>query len=176
MKRIKGDNMQNEILNARENRWNTRLMLIEKFSLPVISITMNIPGCQKVRDDYIRVYNTVVEHFTGILESNGFVMKYKEHRVGADGQETFIVVEEDAYKLKELSIQAEEKHPLGRLVDIDILDWNKNNISRKDLGIAERKCIVCGEAVHPCIVGRRHSVDEVLTSIDKIIRNYYKKG
>jgi len=153
--------MLNKILEAREERWNHRCSLTEKFSSPVITMTMNIPGPQKVSELYIKVHNLILEDFLKTLKDAGFSLIHQEARVSYDGPEAFLVIDGDASSLKQICMQIEEEHPLGRLADIDVMDKNKNNSSRKDFKVPERRCIICGEPVHRCIIAKAHSLHEI---------------
>lgn len=55
--------MIENILKAREQRWRKRCALAEEFALPVVSITVNIPGPEKVRDIYLKAHSVIVDVF-----------------------------------------------------------------------------------------------------------------
>lgn len=165
--------MLEKILKAREERWQTRCLLGDKFLEPVISVTLNIPGPNKVKDSYLRVHKVIVEDYLLNLKKKGFLVLYQKERVSWDGPEAFLVVKGTGKKIKQLSIQFEENHPLGRLTDIDVLDKDKKNISRKDLKEQVRKCIICGEPVLCCILSKSHRQDQLLKQIDKLIATYF---
>jgi len=155
-----------EILKAREERWVYRRNLAEKYRKPVVTITMNIPGPEKIKDEYIKAHKTLVKDF----KAKGLPIIFEDYKLTSDGPEAYMVVDADALDLKRLCISLEDEHPLGRIADIDLLDENKETISRKTLGKEERKCFLCNRPATSCIVARRHSIHELLEKVDEIIK------
>ena len=47
-------------------------------------------------------------------------------------------------QIKELCAAIEDRDPLGRLFDLDVLDPEQGGWSREDLGLSLRRCLVCG--------------------------------
>lgn len=163
------------ILEAREKRWLYTNKLMDKFDLPIIVITLNIPGRHKSKEDYIYAHKVIKEDFKEYLNKQGLNVLYFESRLDKDGPEGFIVVDKDSQTLKEIGVGFEESHFLGRVGDIDIQDKNKV-WSRRDLDLKERKCLVCNNPARTCILSQRHSLEEILLSIDDLISNYRTLG
>lgn len=163
------------ILEAREKRWLYTKKLMDKFALPVIVITLNIPGRDKSKEEYLYAHKLIQGDFKEYLSKEGLNVLYCESRLDKDGPEGFIVVEKDSQSLKEIGVGFEESHFLGRIGDIDIQDKNKV-WSRRDLALEERKCLVCNNPARICILSQKHSVEEVLLSIDDLISNYRSLG
>lgn len=165
----------NEILNAREKRWLYTNELVDKFDLPIIIITLNIPGDDKCKEDYLYAHNAIKKDFIKDLYRYGLSILYFESRLNKDGPEAFLVVNKDAKTLKQIGIKFEESHLLGRIADIDVKDNNKV-WSRTDLGLKGRMCLLCSNPVRRCILSRRHSLKEILLCINKVISNHRTLG
>lgn len=158
-----------KILEAREWRWNHRKELAKKYKKPVLTITLNIPGPDKTKDLYKKAFKYLVEDF----KKKDIPIIYEEIRQSYDGPEAYLVVECDVLDLKKICVKFEDSHPLGRIADFDVL--GKRVVSRKDLGKEERKCLICQRPATDCIISRRHSVDDLLKKIDKIITDFIRK-
>ena len=60
------------------------------------------------------------------------------------GCEALLAVEGEPAALKRLAVAIEDADPLGRLLDIDVLDPAGAPVSRQALGLPERTCLLCG--------------------------------
>lgn len=161
---------------ARENRWRYTNALLDKFKLPIITITLNIPGNEKCKEDYIEAHKNITKDFIAYLNNKELPIFHLESRVEGDGPEVFLIIDCNERYLKEIAVEFEENHLLGRIADIDIKGREKESWSRKDLGLDERQCLVCNNPARRCIISKRHSLEEILHSIDQIIYSYDNVG
>ena len=169
--------MLENILKAREQRWFRRLKTVEKYLLPVVTITLNIPGPQKDAEIFIKTHKVITGIFLDLLNTQaGFLVTYREDNLDYDGPETLLAVKGEALDLKKLALEIEEKHPLGCLVDIDVMDERQNILSRLDLNRPERSCLVCGQKVRSCIATKKHTWFEVMEIVKQIIDMYFSKS
>lgn len=164
-----------DILDAREKRWLYTNELVDKFDLPIIIITLNTPGADKCKENYLYSHNAIIEDFVEYLYKYGLYILYLESRLDKDGPEAFLVVDEDAKEIKQIGIEFEQSHSLGRIADIDVKDKRKV-WSRADLGLKERECLLCNNSARTCILSRKHSLNEILIYINKTISNYRNLG
>ena len=163
-----------EILLGREKRANTQKKLLEIFKTPLVSFTLNIPGAEKIGPLFYKVFKTGVSCFEEkLFENNIKIINTKEGQSAA-GYEAFFSIDEDAGNLKKFAVSIEEEHALGRLFDFDVFDAQGNHLKRVELGLPERKCIICGERAVVCSRSRKHSVDELLAKIESMIDEFYK--
>jgi len=58
-------------------------------------------------------------------------------------------------------VHLEAEHPLGRLADADILAADGSVLSRADMGLPPRTCLVCSEPAVLCRRLGRHAPGEV---------------
>jgi holo-ACP synthase CitX len=159
-----------KILEAREDRWLRKKDLAENYSSSIVCLTMNIPGPEKAGDLSLRAFEILVDEFLGILEKKETRILYQERKITADGPEMIIVADADPWELKKIGLSVEESHILGRIADIDVLDRSGNPVSRKDLGIRQRKCLICDRPARECAVLGRHDRSEVIEKAMAIIR------
>jgi holo-ACP synthase len=151
------------ILDGREDRFKKQVEILKKFQNTLISFTVNTPGVEKnnekIREIFIREEKVIEK----ILEENKISILYKNTDLyKSSGPEGFISVDSKAKKVKKLAIEIEEKTAIGRLFDIDVLDFKGEKISRRDLNKPSRKCIICGEDARLCVRSRKHKIEEVV--------------
>jgi len=158
-----------EILEARERRVEIYNLLINKYSMPFIVVRVNYPGNEKNNE----LCNNIIQVIESVL-SYTFADKIhcKSATYGAEGVVQYMVIDEEPLALKRAAIDIEEKHILGRCVDIDVFDENGVSISRSDLGLQPRKCYICENAAHVCVRSARHSEEEVIRYIKSKYREY----
>jgi len=82
----------------------------------------------------------------------------------------------DAFILKKMSVEIEETHTLGRLLDIDVYNINKKQISRTEIGELTRKCFICSNEARSCIILKRHSLKELNKKINFLLSKYISIG
>ncbi|MCG8482108.1 MAG: citrate lyase holo-[acyl-carrier protein] synthase, partial [Clostridia bacterium] len=89
------------------------------------------------------------------------------------GAETFILSDEDVIKLKEILIDIEDNHPLGRLFDFDVIDKDFTFISRTAVGYEKRKCLLCDEDAAICVRSRSHSYEQLIKEVYFLTYSYF---
>ena len=71
-----------------------------------------------------------------------------------------IIADSDSTVIKRKTIEIEEQHPLGRLIDLDVYD-SSGPVSRSDLGFSPRTCFLCGDIAFHCIKSHKHPEVEI---------------
>ena len=93
----------------------------------------------------------------------------------ATGMEFYRVLRADALDVKRACSEFEEGHPLGRLLDIDVVEMageTPTPISRTALGMPPRRCFICNEEAKVCARSRKHTVLEMQEHIAHMIAAY----
>ncbi len=144
--------------------------LIEEFNSSVLCLSLNIPGQNKLNKDAKVIFDVAIDEISK-LELK--VLKSKICK-RASGYEALMAVDEDALKLKKRVVQIEESRPLGRFMDIDVIDCDKRHISRSDISLSQRVCFVCGDNAKLCARSAKHPLDELLTYIHKRVDKFEK--
>lgn len=159
----------NEILDAREKRGIFIEDLINKYKESLISIRVNYPGSNKNND----ICSSILEIFDDIINGlYGESIIFRMFETSADGPSLFIIIEEEAASLKRKMMEIEEKHFLGRIIDIDVIDKNNKKISRNQFGYENRKCFLCGDDSRVCARLSRHSNEQLIKYINDRYREY----
>jgi len=106
------------------------------------------------------------------MADHGWPVLNRKVRLDPTGPEALLVVDAGSRELKQATARLEEEHPLGRLWDLDVIDPLRGAISRKDLGMRSRRCLLCGEDARVCVRSRAHSLKELQSAIQEIIHAY----
>ena len=159
-----------DILDARENRAYLQEELIKKFNLPLLVIRANYPGIDK--------NNKVTKYIIKIIYDailSSISPKNIKKIDSFEGIVYLLNVDISPTKLKRVAMDIETTHPLGRLVDLDVLDLNNHTLSRTDLEYPPRRCFICSDLAHNCVRSRKHSLEETLKYIENKVSNYKKQ-
>ncbi|MCM1989695.1 citrate lyase holo-[acyl-carrier protein] synthase [Oceanirhabdus seepicola] len=158
-----------DLLDARELRVEFINELIDRYDNTVISLRVNYPGLEK--DNAIT--RKIIE-IIGVLVTNFFSGKinYSMMSYTAEGPIMFCVINEKVEKVKSFAIDIEERHTLGRCIDLDVYDTKGKSISRVSLGMKSRKCFICDKFAHECVRNRTHSYEEIAKFIADRYNDY----
>lgn len=160
------------LLEARENRWHTKLSLV-KYGWHLISLQLNVPGYPKSNECSEQFMHLVEQEFERFLicRAIGKYKKEKKKAKDAAGEWLVYLIPEanmDAQELKDLTEAFEESHPYGRLIDLDVLDSKAQVISS---GKA-KKCFLCDESATSCRKAGKHTIDEVRNDMFQNMKAY----
>lgn len=159
-----------DILFEREERVRIQNYLMNRYKKPLLFIRVNYPGVNKenkLTNNIIKIMDNTV---TNIFEKD---IIFKFSRITAEGPNVIVVIDKEVYDIKKLTIQIEDKHILGRCVDIDVYDpKDGSSISRKDLGFSSRKCYICDDIAQNCVRSRKHETWQIINYIDSCYERY----
>jgi len=161
---MKSTSWLTKVLESRELREEKQWELCDKYNSTVLSLTINIPGGKKDSSDAKYIYEIALQEVEKLrLEVYERFLTCKD-----TGYEALWALHVDAQKLKTLTCKVEESHPLGRFMDIDVIDRDKNILSRE----TQRRCYICNESAKNCARSQKHSIEELLTFISKKVDDY----
>ncbi len=166
--RYQGDPVTLEqLLDAREARAQRQREWLCRYSLPLISFTVNMVGEVKVnaisRIAFEQGYAAIVDlcRQSGINISAEVVLRPNS------GFEYLAAVDNcTALQIKHALVSVEESHALGRLFDIDVINPDGTAVSRDTMQLPRRKCIICDQDAKLCARSRAHSKQAI---IDKMV-------
>lgn len=152
--------MNSVILAARELRWNTRMHLVQAYGCPILSVTLRAPSLLRSEPAFLETFGRLCGFLEERFANSELVLDFLIETLDAEGPARHYGVE-DALTAKRLSIQFEDGNLGGVLLDIDLMDEKAAPLSRKDLGLQSRACMVCGKSpAAVCITGRVHLIQE----------------
>lgn len=158
-----------QLLEGRDNRAAFQRELLARYRLPLVSFTVNLPGPVKCCERSERVHAAGVAAIRDALAGH---VAYWKLRDPVSGPEGFFVCDLPAEELKRQLCALEESHPLGRLFDLDVLRAPDVQVSRAELGLPRRKCLLCGRDAAACARSRAHPLPALLARIDALLAEF----
>ena len=175
-----------QLLQSRDNRArHQRDLLGENPGKSLLSLTVQLPGSVKRNDWSLAIAKAGVD---AIREA--FEPEYEELLDLETGYEGYFLVPMDPLEAKRRTCQLEDTHPLGRLMDIDVLTSSASAkahgianptladtvipVGREEIGLAARRCLLCGQPARVCMRVRTHTQGELLAKIEEMVKSYLK--
>lgn len=161
-----------QMLAAREHRAARNAAALACSRKAVLSVTLVMPG--PVKDGALprSVFDEALGALAELCDSRGWRVLQLEVFWLPTGPEALYVIDGEADLLKAACIELEEKHPLGRLWDLDVVVPGPRVLSRKQFGLRPRRCLVCERPAFECGRSRRHPLPELLHTIHMLVNNH----
>lgn len=155
-----------QLLQSRDRRAAMQRLLLEKYSghTPVV-LTVVMPGAEKQTKAAAIVAEAAVE---ALDKAFGNKISSRLLRDLTTGFEAYLTVDMPADQAKKTTVEIEENHPLGRLMDIDVIGPDAMPVSRR----IQRRCLICNRPARECMRARSHSTQELLCCIDHLCDEY----
>ena len=158
-----------EILDAREMRVQRQRELLREYPMTLLCFTLNIPGPDKTRELAEKGFALGNRLLRECLSKEKIC--HYEQRCTAAGWESFYAVDLPAQALKSITVALEDKTPAGRVFDMDVLSSGGEKVTREDLGLPSRKCLLCDQNAAVCGRSRTHSVTQLLEKTDAFLQD-----
>lgn len=152
-----------QLLDSRDARVAHQAELLGKYpGKALLCLTVMLPGPVKRSDVSLKIASEAVS-----AVRSAFDLQFEELRDLETGYEGYFIVDMSVVDAKRQAVSLEEQHPLGRLFDLDVITAD-GPMSREELGLPGRKCLICGKPVRECMRTRAHSTEELLNKINDI--------
>jgi len=161
-----------DMLMARDGRAAAQKRLLAKYQKPLLCFTLNIPG--PVKTSYlIRLgFLEGIRRLEAALQEAGMTVIWSKAITPKTGYEKYYVIDGPAVEIKKISSAIENQDRLGRLFDMDVLDVDGHKLSRTDIGLPGRLCLVCSQPAQACARSRRHSVPVLVRNVHRILETF----
>ena len=162
-----------QICRARDLRIQKLQNLFEKKPEGIILFTLNTPGSIKDSPLYRNIFNSGLRSLNSAFNVNEINYCIEEINLpeSGTGPEAYISFSGSILsEIKKITSEIEEKHPLGRIFDIDLFNIDLEQIKS---GREMRKCFVCDRPAFECARSRRHPLSEVISIIEKETEKYF---
>ncbi|MBQ6636039.1 MAG: citrate lyase holo-[Lachnospiraceae bacterium] len=156
------------MMDCRERRFNIQNELLKKYRKPVISFCMNIPGPIKTNDQIRAAFLEGKKRLIKSLKKHNYPVLEERDIHELTGDEWIASINADAEQVKELTMEIENWHPLGRLYDMDVIRTDGEKLSRSRF----RKCLICGKQAQECARSRTHTVAEMQAAVVKMLSKH----
>lgn len=164
-----------KLLVAKEQRSQRQQVWLSHWQVPLLSLTLVTPGPVKNSLRYQNTMGVALQTCDQILWRNGWQTLAREVFWLETGPEAFWCVDHSAYELKSVLMKLEEKHPLGRLWDMDVISPQDGPVSRQTCGQPLRRCLICTKPAHACSRSRAHPLEQVTDKVEQIIDNWFRR-
>jgi holo-ACP synthase CitX len=159
------EDIRKKMLEIKEQRWQKQKKLVKKFKVNLLSFKFNIPGWPKVDEPIKKAFTKSLNDFFKYLFMNKISFDYVSGETTILGFEAYLISKYPARKLKELSKAFEEDYPIGRILDIDVMDKKANYLDRE----TKRKCFLCEDIAINCMRSQKHSLEKLRKYVDEKI-------
>lgn len=160
--------IRNKILQIKEERWLKQIELVNKFKVNLISYKFNIPSWPKSSKAIIEAFNKSLNDFQKYLVMNQISFDLSAIEDTDLGPIALVITKYPDKKLKELTKIFEEDYPIGRLLDLDVLNQKGVYLDRA----IKRKCLLCDDLSINCIQSQKHDPIKVRKYFDKQIDKF----
>jgi len=128
--------------------------------------TVVMPGSVKRNHESLVIARQLVEQ----LQAAG--MQVVQQNDAATGFEAYAVTSMSAIDAKRATVAIEDSHPLGRLMDIDVIDPQGVPMSRNSVGAEPRRCLLCDHEARWCMRNHTHTTSELLEHITRVVGDF----
>lgn len=173
-----------QLLESRDRRVTHQRSLLEAHPGRVLlCLTVQLPGSVKRNRTSLAIADAGVEAI-----QRAFSPEYKELKDLETGYEGYFLLSGDPLEIKRRACQLEDTHPLGRLMDIDVIPGITGDllpeaianlthadafpIGREAIGLAPRCCLLCGLPARVCMRAHTHTQAELLDKIEQMVKSY----
>ncbi len=165
--------MLEDMLSFRDNKAQTIKMLCKDYNRPVVSFALNIAGEIKSFALSRAVFFDAVHRISFSISNANISIIFETVKLDKCSDVAYFVIDADAVQVKRLMLEIEKHDTAGRLYDIDVYEKNAAPVSRNQLGLESRKCLICNAAAHECARSRRHSYEEIMDVTLNILKKNF---
>lgn len=156
-----------QLLQSRDRRARHQKDLLGDYpGKSLLCFTVQLPGPVKRNAMSLTVARAGVD---AIRET--FPIEVSEERDLDTGFEGYFIVSLPPFETKLLACSLEDTHPLGRLMDLDVVE-SDGPLSRDSVGLPARRCLLCDREARYCMRARAHSAAELLARIEEMVNAY----
>lgn len=161
-----------DMLLARDGRAAAQKKLLERYHRPLLFFTQNIPGPVKTSALIHLGFLEGIRRLEKALREAGIPILFQKTIDWKTGYEKYYVLDGDALTIKEIACAIENRDRLGRLYDMDVLAEDGHKISRTDIGLPGRLCLVCSQPAQACARSRKHSVPVLVRNVHRVLESF----
>lgn len=153
-----------EMLLCREERVFKQASLLERFHLPVCTVTLNIAGPYKDGFAMRLLAYEATERLSELLGTP----KYRTLSFLHTGPVGYLIFDASGERIKAAAEAVEDAAPWARLLDLDVIE--PNGIKRERS--TQRRCLLCGRPAKECARSRNHGLAAVQAETQSLLRAF----
>lgn len=160
--------LQTDVIRARDSRETLLRAILNETDNTLVSVTTAIAGENKSPPGTNALMREVLLNLAGHFEDLNW------QAYGCDdvlGPCAVFTTSKSSEVSKRICIDIEESMPAARLMDLDVYTPSGHQISRAQLGLEPRRCLICDEPACDCMRLQRHSSESIYAHTTKLLRN-----
>ena len=154
-----------DILAARDARVARQQAMLAQGGV-LLSLTLVAPGAVKRSPLLDAIFAAALAALRPLVDD----ARARLEAVDDSGHHALYLLDGEARDWKTRMLALENRAPLSRLWDIDIIDRDGVAVSRRDLGLPPRRCLLCDADAKTCARERRHSIAALQADIARRYR------
>lgn len=162
-----------DILAERDQRAASQRRLLSIHGGVLVCLSLNMAGPVKDFPLLRCGYQEGQELTEQALRRAGCEFHLLEERQGKCGPCAFYQIAGNPLEIKRVLCAVEDATPLGRLLDLDVLIQSREKLSRQDVGLSPRGCLLCSRPAGLCGRSRRHSVEDLQRETIRRLLEYF---
>ncbi len=156
-----------QLLASRDARAARQKELLRAFpSSTLLCLTVQLPGAQKRNAVSLTIAGAAVEAIR-----KAFPIEMEELLDLETGYEGYFMLPLEALEVKRRACELEDSHPLGRLMDLDVISLS-GILDRASIGLPPRKCLLCDNEARFCMRAKTHTTEELLSKIEQMTKDF----
>lgn len=154
-----------DILAARDARVARQQAMLAQSGV-LLSLTLVAPGAVKRSPLLDAIFAAALAALRPLVDD----ARARIEAVDDSGHHALYLLDGEARDWKTRMLALENRAPLSRLWDIDIIDRDGVAVSRRDLGLPPRRCLICDDDAKTCARERRHDIAALQADIARRYR------
>lgn len=154
-----------DILAARDARVARQQAMLAQGGV-LLSLTLVAPGAVKRSPLLDAIFAAALAALRPLVDD----ARARLEAVDDSGHHALYLLDGEARDWKTRMLALENRAPLSRLWDIDIIDRDGVAVSRRDLGLPPRRCLICDDDAKTCARERRHDIAALQADIARRYR------
>ena len=168
-----------QLLMDRETRASRIHETIARTGLPLVELTLNIPGVEKINPRLYLLHRYLETRVRQLLQSHAVLVVAEYREYPALGPCTLLSLRPSSHseyfaamafcqEVKRLMVSLEVDEPLGRLFDIDVFTPEGIKLQRTS---GSRQCLLCDAPAVVCARSGAHTIEELTARIESLMQN-----
>ena len=153
------------VLAARDARVARQQAMLAQGGV-LLSLTLVAPGAVKRSPLLDAIFAAALAALRPLVDD----ARARIEAVDDSGHHALYLLDGEARDWKTRMLALENRAPLSRLWDIDIIDRDGVAVSRRDLGLPPRRCLLCDDDAKTCARERRHDIAALQADIARRYR------
>lgn len=165
-----------EVLDGKERKAQLQQQLMELYNTTIIGLAVNMPGNIKYNSLIVEFFGAGLNKLRHRLLFEGVRILEERSCHLPSGPIAALAVDMTPEAAKRLAVAIEQENIYGRLLDIDIYATDGSQLSRTELGLPARRCLLCDEHFTVCMREKRHSLQELVDRANYLLTAFRKSG